>query len=150
PFSFSSRATVICRPECRICPRRSNVRQTQPSPAIPRARSRSRSWLPPHPWPTSTPGTPLARPSTVPALRAAATGASLGSLLVPIRLHHDIFANQPQVRILARERFDGVGRRGFMRPEELQRFCSEPLAVRLSAEDFHGGDFRPAGAADAP
>src|SRR5690606_9929120 len=94
-----------------MCPRKSKVRHTHPRPAIPRARSRSRSWLPPQPWTNKTPGTRLGGARKVPAIRSSSTVISSVSLRVPISFHHHVLSDQSQLGVLARKSFNGAGGR---------------------------------------
>lgn len=81
---LSSRVTWRRCASVAAWPRRSKVRQMQPSPAMSRARLRSKRWLPPQPWTNSTPGSLARGVSRVPATCVSNTGIVMVSLCVVI------------------------------------------------------------------
>src|SRR5690554_3935782 len=138
---FSSRVTVCWRSEFLIWPLKSNVRHTHPRPAMPRARSRSRSWLPPHPCTNSTPGTLLRGARKVPAMLSFSTSISMVLVLVVIRVHHDIFTDAAKLRIVTFVGLHGMGRQDLGITEDFACFSPDAGAAGIGGKGFGGRDF---------
>src|SRR5690606_422693 len=67
----------------------------------PRARSRSKSWLPPQPWMNSTPGTLFEGSRKVPAMCWPSTGIRMVSLSVAMGFYCAVFRNEAGLRVVS-------------------------------------------------
>src|SRR5215207_726111 len=132
------------------CPRRSNVRQTQPSAAISRALTRYCCWFPRQPCTNRTAGTTVAGATSVPRMYWPSTAMSILSSRVAIALHHRVFGNAPGLLVFAAKVDSGVCRHGFRFAVKFDAGRAYDGKLRVLLESLQGRDLGPAGAADSP
>src|SRR5471032_1926018 len=130
-------------------PRRSNVRHTQPSPAMPLARSRSRSWLPPQPCTNNTPGTFDLGLSKVPLICSSSISIAMVSLLAVIRFNRHVLEKKVAVFRRAPVHLDRVSRQWLVDVGLYRRHMNRPQPGIVD-EALQRRDFRAAGPAHAP
>src|SRR5690606_29512603 len=131
-------------------PRRSKVRHTQPSPAMLRARTRSKAWLPPQPCTNSTPGIFASGARNVPDSRWPSTGIETDSLCVAMSHHSCRFGDAADRRVLVVEHDAGARGMGLAGAVALGSARAHPGQRRVVAQRFQRADSGHAGAAGPP
>src|SRR6218665_3461692 len=148
---LSSRVTASRAARSWAWPRRSKVRQMQPSAAISWARAMYCSWLPSHPCTSMTPVIRLLGPTRVPAMLRAPTGMwMLLCRVVVIARRDGVFGERADLVVHTAEIDHRAGRQRLARAEDLVAAGAHDLALRVGLERLQRGDLRAGGAAGAP
>src|SRR5688500_17247199 len=150
---LSSRVTVSYWPRVSAWPRRSKVRQAQPSWATARALARYCSWQPPQPCTNSVPGVPGSAAvgvMSVPSILVPLTGIAIASVRSSMRLHDRVFNERPGLRVDAAEMHPRAARRLRGLAVRFGRARAHRTQARIGAESLERSNFGATRAADAP